>query len=180
MSSSICSGPKCAPSTIWKRCGVPPLRCHRSRPAHRCEMRCHVIAVGRAKPGPARRIFELYAERFSPRLALVEVEEKRPLPEPQLKDREAELLLEALPKGALLVLMDEHGKTLSSQNFAEKLGRWRDQGVADLVFAIGGAAGHGTTIRDRADFTLSLGPMTWPHMMVRGMVAEQLYRGFSI
>jgi len=143
-------------------------------------MRCHLLAVGRAKPGPARQLFELYAERLTPRLALVEVEERRPLPEAQLKEREAELLLAALPKGALLVLLDERGTSLSSQRFAEKLGGWRDQGVADLAFAIGGAAGHGAAAQAQADFTLSLGPMTWPHMLVRGMLAEQLYRGFSI
>jgi 23S rRNA (pseudouridine1915-N3)-methyltransferase len=143
-------------------------------------MRCHLIAIGRAKPGPARLLYERYAERLSPPLNLIEVEERRPLPEAQLKEREAELLLAALPKGALLVLLDEHGKTLSSQGFAEKLGIWRDQGVSDLAFAIGGAAGHGSAARARADFTLSLGPMTWPHMLVRGMLVEQLYRGFSI
>ena len=143
-------------------------------------MRCHLLAVGRAKPGPARQLFEFYAERLTPRLALIEVEEKRPLPEAQLKEREAELLLAALPKGAFLVLLDERGANLSSQRFAERLGGWRDQGVADLAFAIGGAAGHGPMAHARADFTLSLGPMTWPHMLVRGMLAEQLYRGFSI
>ena len=143
-------------------------------------MRCHLIAVGRARPGPARLLFETYAERLSPPLALIEVEEKRPLPEAQLKEREAELILAALPKGAFLVLLDEHGKGLSSQGFAERLGAWRDQGVADLVFAIGGAAGPGSAAHARADFTLSLGPMTWPHLLVRFLLAEQLYRGFSI
>jgi 23S rRNA (pseudouridine1915-N3)-methyltransferase len=143
-------------------------------------MRCHLIAVGRAKPGPARQIYDLYAARLSPPLILTEVEEKRPLPEALLKEREAELLLAALPKAAVLVLLDEHGKTLSSQGFAEQLGVWRDRGVADLVFAVGGAAGHGSAARARADFTLSLGAMTWPHMLVRFLVAEQLYRGFSI
>ncbi|MEA2754820.1 MAG: rRNA (pseudouridine1915-N3)-methyltransferase, partial [Aliidongia sp.] len=143
-------------------------------------MRCHLIAVGRAKPGPARDLFALYAGRLSPPLSLTEIEEKRPLPEALLKEREGELLRAALPKGAFLVLLDEHGKSLSSEGFAEQLGLWRDRSVADLAFAIGGATGHGPTARTQADFTLSLGPMTWPHMMVRGMLAEQLYRGFSI
>jgi 23S rRNA (pseudouridine1915-N3)-methyltransferase len=143
-------------------------------------MRCHLIAVGRAKPGPARDLFALYAGRLSPPLSLTEIEEKRPLPEALLKEREGELLRAALPKGAFLVLLDEHGKSMSSEGFAEQLGLWRDRSVADLAFAIGGAAGHGPTFRAQADFTLSLGPMTWPHMMVRGMLAEQLYRGFSI
>lgn len=143
-------------------------------------MRCHIIAVGRAKPGPARELFQLYAARLTPPLALVEVEERRKLPEPQLKEREAELVLAALPRDARLVLLDERGQALSSPGLAEKLQTWRDAGVADLVFAIGGAAGHGAAALARADFTLSLGAMTWPHLLVRGMLAEQLYRAFSI
>jgi 23S rRNA (pseudouridine1915-N3)-methyltransferase len=143
-------------------------------------MRCHLIAVGRAKPGPARQIFDRYAERLTPPLSLIEVEEKRKLPDVLLKEREAELLAAAVPRGALLVLLDEHGKALSSQGFADQLGAWRDQGVGDLAFAIGGAAGHGPAAHARAGFTLSLGPMTWPHMLVRGLIAEQLYRGFTI
>jgi 23S rRNA (pseudouridine1915-N3)-methyltransferase len=143
-------------------------------------MRCHLIAVGRAKPGPARDLFARYAARLAPPLTLTEIEEKRPLPDPVLKEREGELLRASLPKGALLVLLDERGKALSSEGFAEQLRVWRDGGVADLAFAIGGAAGHGPTARAQADFMLSLGPMTWPHMLVRGMLAEQLYRGFSI
>ena len=143
-------------------------------------MRCHLLAIGRARPGPASQIFQRYAGRLSPPLTLVELEEKRKLPEELLREREAELLLAALPRGALLVLLDEQGKTLSSQGFAAQLGIWRDRSVADLAFAIGGAAGHGTAARARADFILSLGPMTWPHLLVRGMLAEQLYRGVSI
>ncbi len=143
-------------------------------------MRCHLLAVGRAKPGPAKALFEEYARRLTPPLALIEVEEKKPLPDAQLKEREAELLAAALPKGAFAVLLDERGKSLSSPEFADSLGRWRDQGVADLALVIGGAAGHGSAIRERAGFTLALGVMTWPHMLVRALVAEQLYRGFAI
>jgi 23S rRNA (pseudouridine1915-N3)-methyltransferase len=143
-------------------------------------MRCHLIAVGRAKPGPVRQIFDLYQARLSPPLILTEIEDRRPLPEALRREREAELLLDALPRGALLVILDEQGEALTSPGFAEHLGHWRDRGTADLAFAIGGAAGHGSAIRARADFTLSLGPMTWPHLLVRGMLAEQLYRGFSI
>jgi 23S rRNA (pseudouridine1915-N3)-methyltransferase len=143
-------------------------------------MRCHIIAVGRAKPGPTRDLFLLYAARLTPPLTLVEVEERRKLPDQQLKEREAALVLAALPRDAKLVLLDERGQVLSSQGLAEQLRLWRDAGVADLAFAIGGAAGHGAAALARADFTLSLGNMTWPHLLVRGMLAEQLYRGFSI
>jgi 23S rRNA (pseudouridine1915-N3)-methyltransferase len=143
-------------------------------------MRCHLIAVGRAKAGPQRDLFEHYARRLTPPLTLTEVEEKRPLSDVQLKEREAELLLAAVPKGALLVVLDERGKNLGSQAFAEQLGIWRDSGVGDLAFLIGGAAGHGALLKAQAGYSLSLGAMTWPHMLVRGLVAEQLYRGFSI
>ncbi|HTH96682.1 MAG TPA: 23S rRNA (pseudouridine(1915)-N(3))-methyltransferase RlmH [Stellaceae bacterium] len=143
-------------------------------------MRCHLIAVGRAKPGPARDLFQLYAGRLVPTLSLTEVEEKRPLPPAQLKAREAELLLAQIPKGATVLLLDETGKVFGSADFAQRLGSWRDQGIADLVFLIGGADGHGDAARARADLTLSLGAMTWPHMLVRALIAEQLYRAQQI
>jgi 23S rRNA (pseudouridine1915-N3)-methyltransferase len=143
-------------------------------------MRCHVIAVGRAKPGPAQALFDVYANRLNPPLSLCEVDEKRSLPPDRLREQEAALLLSAAPKRAILVGLDESGITLDSAGFAARLGAWRDQSVGDLAFLIGGAAGHGAAVRERVDLVLSLGPMTWPHMLVRGLIAEQLYRGFSI
>jgi 23S rRNA (pseudouridine1915-N3)-methyltransferase len=143
-------------------------------------MRCTIVAVGRAGPGPAQALFELYAKRLTPPLALIEVEERRKLPEAQLRDREAAMLLDAVPKRATIVALDEHGLVLGSRQFAERLRAWRDAGTGDLALLIGGAAGHGGAVLDRADFTLSLGAMTWPHLLVRGMLAEQLYRGFAV
>jgi 23S rRNA (pseudouridine1915-N3)-methyltransferase len=143
-------------------------------------MRSTLVAVGKFRPGPARDLFDLYVRRLTPPPALVEVEEKRVMSDAQRREREADLLLAATPRGATIVLLDEHGASLTSEAFAAKLALWRDAGIADLAFLIGGAAGHGGAARQRADFSLSLGPMTWPHLLVRGMVAEQLYRGFSI
>ncbi len=147
-------------------------------------MRMTLIAVGRAKPGPHRDLFEHYAERLGHGLLgglrLNEVEERRPLPPVELKRREAELLLGALPKGARLIALDERGKTLSSGNFAAQLGRWRDDGVGVLAFAIGGAGGLDASVREAAALTLALGPMTWPHLLTRALLAEQLYRAQSI
>ena len=143
-------------------------------------MRSWVIAVGRATPGPAQDLFDLYAKRLAPPLGLIEVEERRKLPEATLRLREAELLLAVLPRKAVAVALDEHGTMLDSAGFARQLGLWRDAGTADLAFVIGGAAGHGAAVLARAQFTLSLGPMTWPHLLVRGMLAEQLYRGFAL
>jgi 23S rRNA (pseudouridine1915-N3)-methyltransferase len=147
-------------------------------------MRMTLIAVGRAKPGPVRDLYDHYAERLNHGLlgglSLKEVEERRPLPPDELKRCEAERLLAARPKGAQLIALDERGKTLASADFAALLGRWRDDGVQDLAFAIGGAGGLDDSVRQAAALTLALGPMTWPHLLTRALLAEQLYRAQSI
>ncbi len=143
-------------------------------------LRTHLIAVGRMKPGPERTLFDHYAARLTPPPEMREVEEKRALPPPKMKAREAELLLGAVPDGARIVAMDERGKRFSSTAFAKKLGDWRDEGVRDVAFVIGGADGLDRAVLDKAALTLSLGEMTWPHMLVRGLLAEQLYRANAI
>jgi len=143
-------------------------------------MRVVIAAVGRARAGPARELFEHYVDRIDWPVSLREVEERRPLPPTQLRPREAELLLAALPDGARIVALDERGQGLSSSEFAERIGRWRDDGVADLAFVIGGAEGLDDRIRRRAELVLGLGRMTWPHLLVRALLAEQLYRAQQI
>ena len=144
-------------------------------------MRILVAAVGRAKAGPARDLFEAYRRRIAWPLTLKEVEERRRLPAEEMKVRESELLLGALPKREVrVVALDERGRTLSSTEFADLLGRWRDQGAAEIAFLIGGAEGLEQTVTARADLVLSLGRMTWPHLLVRGLLAEQLYRAQQI
>lgn len=139
-----------------------------------------IAAVGRAKVGPERDLFQHYARRIRWPLLLREVEEKRPLPTSERVSREGDMLLAAVPSGAVVVALDSGGKIWSSEDFAARVGAWRDGGVPALAFLVGGADGHGTTVKSRADVTLSLGSMTWPHMLVRAMLAEQLYRGQSI
>ena len=112
--------------------------------------------------------------------AIVELEVRQRLPAAALKAREAQLILGALPARAPLVALDERGAMWSSRDLADRLAAWRDQGAAELAFAIGGADGLGAAVLDRADATLSLGPMTWPHLLVRGMLLEQLYRAQQI
>lgn len=143
-------------------------------------IRSHLVAVGRMKPGPERALFDHYAARLTPPPEMREVEEKRNLPPEKMKLREAELLLGAIPSGAMIIAMDERGKRLSSLTFAKKLGDWRDEGVRDVAFVIGGADGLDRAVLDKANLTLSLGEMTWPHMLVRGLLAEQLYRANAI
>ncbi|MEE8393845.1 MAG: 23S rRNA (pseudouridine(1915)-N(3))-methyltransferase RlmH [Rhodospirillales bacterium] len=143
-------------------------------------MKITVAAVGRARSGPEKDLFEHYSGRIRPALALKEVEEKRPLPAGQMKKREGELLLAAIPKDAHVIALDSGGRELDSRDLAEKLRRLSDDGVRQAAFIIGGAEGLDKAVLARADLTISLGPMTWPHMLIRGMLAEQLYRAQCI
>jgi 23S rRNA (pseudouridine1915-N3)-methyltransferase len=142
-------------------------------------LRLTILAVGRCRDDAVTTLWRDYAGRLRPPLALVEVEDKRRTA-PDRKSREAELLLDSVPPGARIVALDEHGKTLDSIAFAKKLGDWRDQGTQDIAFLIGGADGLDRAVIDKAALVLSLGTMTWPHMLARVMLAEQLYRAETI
>ena len=147
-------------------------------------MRVHLCAVGRLRTGPERALIDDYTTRFDRSgraLAL------GPLTEHEVEDKrgggmaaEADLLSRAVPAGAVLVTLDERGALVSSPEFAAMLTRWRDDGWQDLAFVIGGADGIDPGLRARADASLSFGKMVWPHMLVRVMLCEQLYRAASI
>jgi 23S rRNA (pseudouridine1915-N3)-methyltransferase len=121
-----------------------------------------------------------YAARIVPPVAILELEVRQRLPTAALKAREAALILDALPARARLIALDERGAMWSSRELADRLAARRDQGLAELAFAIGGAEGLGPEVLDRADTILSLGPMTWPHLLVRSLLLEQLYRAQQI
>jgi len=147
-------------------------------------MRVHIAAVGRLRNGPERALLDDYLTRFDRTGRALGL---GPAREMQVEDRkgggmaaEAVLLDKAIPTGALVCLLDERGRTMTSPDFAQQLARWRDAGRQDLAFAIGGADGLDPGFRERADFALSFGAMVWPHMLVRVMLAEQLYRAASI
>ena len=146
-------------------------------------MRILIVAVGRARPGPVRALYEDYESRLRPAPELIEVEERRPLPTAALKRREAELIQAVLarrPGRRILVALDERGRAFASRAFADELASWRMRGLDEVVFLIGGADGLDEPLRQAADLLLSLGPMTWPHLLVRGLLAEQLYRAQQI
>lgn len=88
--------------------------------------------------------------------------------------------LKAIPAAGRVIVLDERGKSMGSTAFAAQLGAWRDQGVREVTFMIGGAHGHSDAVRSRGDLVLSLSPMTFPHQLVRLLFAEQLYRAWSI
>lgn len=137
-----------------------------------------VIAIGRLRDGAEADLFARYADRLRPRLELTELPEGRGAPA-EVKRREGAALLAALPPGALVIAMDLGGGEPDSQAFARQLDRWLEQG-RPVCFLIGGAEGLDAPVIARADHTLSLGRMTWPHFLVRAMLAEQLYRARSI
>jgi len=147
-------------------------------------MRVHICAVGRLRGGPERALIDDYVTRFDRTgralglgpVQIHEVEDKKA----GGISAEAALLERVLPKGAFLCTLDERGKMMSSPDFAGLVGRWRDDGRSDIAFVIGGADGIDPTLRARADASLSFGKMVWPHMLVRVMLCEQLYRAASI
>ncbi|MFZ9200716.1 MAG: 23S rRNA (pseudouridine(1915)-N(3))-methyltransferase RlmH [Paracoccaceae bacterium] len=147
-------------------------------------MRVHLCAVGRLRSGPERELIADYTQRFDRTGRALSL---GPLTEHEVEDKknagmaaEAELLARAVPSGAVLVTLDERGKLLTSPEFATQLARWRDAGRQDVAFVIGGADGIDPSLRARADFSISFGQMVWPHMLVRVMLAEQLYRAANI
>ena len=153
-------------------------------------MHISVFAIGRMKSGPERELVARYLERFEKSapaiglgfLGLTEKPESRLPDAAQRKREEGSWLtshLEALPS-TLLILLDETGKSLPSETLAETIGKRRDIGARHMVFAIGGADGHDVELKSRADIVLSFGAATWPHQMVRIMLAEQLYRAVTI
>jgi 23S rRNA (pseudouridine1915-N3)-methyltransferase len=151
-------------------------------------MRISLFAVGRLKTGPEKDLASRYIDRFAkagPAVGLelarlVEINESRASNAETRKKEECAILEKSLPEGSILVLLDERGKTLGSEAFADMLGRHRDSGKRDMMIAIGGADGLDPDLRARADMVLNLGSMTWPHQIVRILIAEQLYRAVTI
>lgn len=145
-------------------------------------MKMRLLLVGRSERGMVTDGVEHYLGR----LARVCSVEQVVLPEagkgdPAYQQRvECERILAALKPGERVVVLDERGRHLTSPQFAERIGSWRDQGVRQVAFVIGGAYGMTDEVRARADLVLALSAMTFPHQLVRVLFAEQLYRAMSI
>ena len=130
-------------------------------------MRLHVIARGKIARSPEADLVGRYLKRITWPVVQTELPDSGgTIPPPLTPARE--------------VLLDERGRQLSSEEFAALLGRWRDDGVREARFLIGAADGHGDAARGSADLLIAFGAMTWPHMMARAMLAEQLWRATSI
>lgn len=137
-----------------------------------------VIAVGRLGAGPEAALFARYAARLRPKLAITEIAEARGSPV-EIRRREGAALLAALPPQAIAIALDLAGSTPGSEAFATQLTGWLEQ-ARPVCFLIGGAEGLDASVLARADHTLSFGSLTWPHQLVRVLLAEQLYRARAI
>ena len=151
-------------------------------------MKITVHAVGRMKAGPEKQLADRYFERFAksgPVVGLefsgvVEIAEGRAQTANERRREEGQRLQTQLQQGTALILLDERGKSFSSEDFAGRIGLLRDGGRKALLIAIGGADGHDQSLRDQADLVMSFGALTWPHQLVRVMLGEQLYRVATI
>ncbi|MEO0632606.1 MAG: 23S rRNA (pseudouridine(1915)-N(3))-methyltransferase RlmH [Pseudomonadota bacterium] len=147
-------------------------------------MRVTICAVGRLRGGPEADLVSDYATRFDRTGRALGL---GPLTVSEIDDRkgggmanEAALFRRAVPDGAILCCLDERGKAEPSPAFARRIAGWRDAGHRDLALVIGGADGIDPSLRAEADHLMSFGAMVWPHMLVRVMLTEQLYRAASI
>ena len=131
-------------------------------------MRLHIVAHGRIGRGPEADLVDRYLKRIGWPRSLTELGDAGggKVPDPLTP--------------AVTVLLDERGAALTSRAFADRLAGWRDDGVREARFVIGPADGHGDVVRAEASLLLSFGPATWPHLLVRAMLAEQLYRATSL
>ncbi|HUJ03309.1 MAG TPA: 23S rRNA (pseudouridine(1915)-N(3))-methyltransferase RlmH [Rhizomicrobium sp.] len=151
-------------------------------------MRLLILAVGQGRGTPEGALTEDYAGRarvFGKRLGFttVTIEEVAQSKLREARARvaeEGERLAARIPEGAHVILLDAKGKGMTSEAFAEMLGAMRDAGARDLVFLIGGPDGLNVGASVKPGRSLAFGPQTWPHLLVRAMLAEQIYRGMTI
>lgn len=151
-------------------------------------MKIAILAVGRMKAGPEQELAGRYADRFTkagPALGfefagVIEINESRASDAKSRKADEAQRLIERIRSGSAIIALDERGKSLPSEKFATTLADMRDAGQRDLALVIGGPDGHDPSFLSSAQASIAFGNQTWPHQMVRIMLAEQLYRAATI
>ena len=129
-------------------------------------MRLHIVARGKIGRGPEADLVDTYLGRIRWPVRVSEFGAADPLP--------------PADAGTKTVALDERGRSLSSKSFADLLGGWRDDGIRETRFLLGAADGLGDGVREEADMLLSFGTATWPHLLARAMLAEQLFRATSI
>lgn len=143
-------------------------------------MRITVCAVGRLKKGPWRALVDEYVKRLNWSVTVVEVEAKAGLSGTALKDEEGQLLLKSIPEDSYIITLDEKGRESTSRELSQKIEHIQHHGGGKICFVIGGADGLSDVVKSRVNQSISFGRTTWPHMMVRVMLLEQVYRAQQI
>lgn len=142
-------------------------------------MKILIAAIGKLKASPEHQLYLDYTKRLPWKVECrefdVRLDDAR-----QRQQREGELLLEACKGYDRLIALDESGKTLSSREFARTLGNWQQEGLSSFAFVIGGSDGLDESVLRKAQLAWSFGRVTWPHLLVRPLLAEQLYRAHSL
>lgn len=140
-------------------------------------MRLLILAVGKLKKNtPEDTLIQNYIKNAVYPITVKEIDIHKNLPTEQQKKEESASLLKAVPPHTKIIVLDEKGAQMTSRDFAGTLSKWQDAGCEQVAFLIGGAYGHSTDLKDKADLLLSLGKMTMPHMLARVVLTEQLYR----
>ena len=142
-------------------------------------MRISIAAIGHGRHAPEQKLAADYFSKLPHQGKMIELVSKLPQG-PQRRVDEGARLLAAAPPQCLLVAMDPYGRDTSSEQLAELIQHHRDNGIRDAVFAIGGADGHSDDLLSRAAHKIAFGTQTWPHMLFRAMLAEQLFRAEMI
>lgn len=144
-------------------------------------MHISIIAVGRMQRGPEQELMDQYLGRLPWKYSVTEIDLKKQSAQAvERKAREAERIQASIPAGATVIALDETGRSLKSRDLAKKIDDWQSFGASNIAFLIGGADGLDPSLLALADLKLAFGTLTWPHMMVRAMLAEQIYRIWSI
>ena len=143
-------------------------------------MRLSILAIGKNRQGVFKDLYEFYAKRIQWEIQLVEVEIRKTLDWKKQRLNETRKLLSFVPQDSLIVILDESGKLLTSRALSNWIGNQVDNGAKDVSFLIGGAYCLDLSEKSSPSLMISLGRVTWPHLMIRGMVAEQLYRAQQI
>jgi 23S rRNA (pseudouridine1915-N3)-methyltransferase len=143
-------------------------------------MHITIAAIGKHKSGPTLALYEHYIKRLPWKVTLKELEVKKQLPPKERKTQEGLLLLNAVQDAEHVIALDERGQELTSSAFAAHMQKKMDQGSSKIAFIIGGADGLDETLLKKSHLTLSFGRITWPHMLMRGLLSEQLYRAYAI
>ena len=142
-------------------------------------MNIQLLVVGRMKKGAHYDLFQDYLKRMDWTVQIHEIE-SRHTDQTQIHKDETAQILERINAQAFVVAMDERGKTLPSRRFSERIQSLQNEGISQMQFIIGGADGLSDEIRQRANLLLSFGQQTWPHMLARVMLLEQIYRSQQI